>query len=318
MYFRQTLVIDEPQIDAKGEVVLHAGIAQKIAVTLRPMDENDRGNFDRKSVWLAITCVERDPKDAIKSELTTCTERANRRNISEALTAYSSQISHDLNDAAVTAMRVLRWRLGLRGPHNPVRSSRGSQYSFDNAMWYPLPASYKVYCDSYTRPDITAARISQIDVLLQEGADEPIAHTLMREAYQQGHKNPRSALLMAFSAIEVGVKSCIVTLQPQTQWLLENMPSPPLEKLLRDYLPALPVTISGKPISIPSEVLEVIKKGVQIRNKLAHAGTPKIDLYFLDDLLKTGRDLIWLFDVMTGQRWAVAYIEGPLREVLAS
>ena len=85
--------------------------------------------------------------------------------------------------------------------------------------------------------------------LIDEGADEPLAHALLREAEINRNRDAlRSALILAVAAIEIGVKRFIATAIPGTAWLLEQIQSPPTHKLLSDYLPTLPAkqTINRK------------------------------------------------------------------------
>ena len=71
-------------------------------------------------------------------------------------------------------------------------------------------------------------------------------------------------------AAEVGFKQFVVTLNPSTKWLIENLPSPPLPVMLTQYLPLLPVKslIKDRPIEIPSELIEKLKASVTFRNEV--------------------------------------------------
>jgi hypothetical protein len=121
--------------------------------------------------------------------------------------------------------------------------------------------------------------------------------------------------LLSVAAIEVCLKNCIAVLVPDTKWLLENMPAPSVERLLRDYVPHLPARIRGKALVIPKSMLDEIKKAVQIRNRLVHAGVLSIDHDFLESQLRRTQDLLWLFDAMAGSVWAIRNIRGELREL---
>lgn len=44
---------------------------------------------------------------------------------------------------------------------------------------------------------------------------------------------------MMTSALETGIKTHISKLSPDTEWLLENLPSPPIDKIFKNYIPLL-------------------------------------------------------------------------------
>src|SRR2546422_3448400 len=68
----------------------------------------------------------------------------------------------------------------------------------------------------------------------------PLGHELLREAFRNQRDNTRSAVVMAVAAAETAMKELVVTLAPETRWLMENIPSPPLDKIIREYLEQLP------------------------------------------------------------------------------
>jgi hypothetical protein len=78
-----------------------------------------------------------------------------------------------------------------------------------------------------------------VEAAYATGAEEPVAHELLREAEDNTGSNPRSALVLATAALEVGVKAYVAALIPDTRWLAFNAPSPPVALLLNRYLPTL-------------------------------------------------------------------------------
>jgi len=131
--------------------------------------------------------------------------------------------------------------------------------------------------------------------LVSSGSSEPLSHELLREAFDQAPTNPRSALLVGIAAAEVGFKGLVLELAPQTEWLVETVPSPPLVMMLREYMPRLPVKlkIDEKVPKIPDNVLGTLQNGVQARNKTTHATRSKpLDSETLKELLLTVRDLL--------------------------
>jgi hypothetical protein len=132
---------------------------------------------------------------------------------------------------------------------------------------------------------------------------EPLGHQLLREARGIVEHNRRSALLICYSALEVGIKQHISTTAPDAGWLAMYVPTPPLFKILRDYLPEIH---GDKPAfenwaAIKPE-LKLITQFVEDRNRLAHRGESISGS--LDDYLRITEDLLYAFDVFEGHNWA--------------
>jgi len=86
-----------------------------------------------------------------------------------------------------------------------------------------------------------------------------------------------SAMVMAVAALEIAVKQTIQKVHPETDWLLQEIPSPPVHKMLKDYLPTLesPFVDDNGGIKVSTELLDEVKKAVQARNEIIHKGSIK-------------------------------------------
>lgn len=231
-------------------------------------------------------------------------------------------------DRAVGFVEVLRWRLdepSFELEKYPLRT----EFSFDKEQWYPLPRNNGPSVTiSPVQPDQPVPRPLAADVdkdikdlssaLIDEGA--PIYHSMFIEARNQHSENPRSALVMGTAALEAAVKRCISMLIPGTAWLLDEMPSPPVFKILRDYIPTLPVRnrVRGQ-VLIPKSLRTCIQKGIAARNKIIHVGEIPEDAKDLQKyrqdlrgetyyLLFAVKDVIWLLDYYQGRDWALNYV----------
>ena len=76
--------------------------------------------------------------------------------------------------------------------------------------------------------------------LVEEGKVEPVARQLFREAWALKDFESFKRTRHSMAAAELGVKDWIAALVPNAQWLAKEIPSPPLFKILRDYVPTLP------------------------------------------------------------------------------
>ncbi len=149
-----------------------------------------------------------------------------------------------------------------------------------------------------------------IATLWRAGEAEPLGHELWREAYGNRKANPRSAAVLAVAAAEVGFKEFVARLVPATAWLLENVQSPPLLKMLTKYLPNLPLRLAptGRKAHVPTAVRREIDDAIKLRNGLVHVGEREIDQGRLRSILGAVRDLLYLLDAYSGQPWATEHI----------
>ena len=232
--------------------------------------------------------------------------------------SYISQINKELSGACRLVINAVRWRTNTLGPHNPI-STRGLSWSRDNVFWHPAPSSHSIRLLSSS----SSVRISEnaeedVNQIIASGTQEPVHHELFREAWGQRNGNARSSLITGLSALEVAVKTTISTLIPNTTWLVENIPSPPVTKLLTEYLPKIPVinTIVGKVLPPPKSVMNLLKKAVTIRNQIAHIGGKPPDDESLDKILEAISDTLWLLDYYCGHLWAYSHISESTKQEL--
>jgi hypothetical protein len=313
MYIRLTHRIYNPSITSPKSLVFPVG---KTTVTIRAMEPGDVIG-DSTDEWLAIAEVEREPKDEkLLQQMKRheeCMVAHKTITVGEApdLIAFGDQVWRELDDSILSVLQTLRWRLNTNGGHNPISSTLGLSRSTDRMVWVPVPGTVTMLVGDYSSPDVSPAMQYEIAAMISSGDREPLAQNLFREAWHLEDRNPRSSLLLGVAALEVATKSMIVSLLPQTEWLVENMPSPSVETMLREYLPKLPVknAQSMRIHGLPKVTMELIRKSIQMRNRLAHARPPKIEVETLRDILEMVSDLIWLFDFYCGHRWAADYIK---------
>jgi hypothetical protein len=152
-----------------------------------------------------------------------------------------------------------------------------------------------------------------IERLASAGPAEPIAHELLREADDNAYPNPRSSLVLAVAAIETGIKAYVSDVAPPATWLALEAPSPPVLRMICEYLPTLPTPrgqLSGKP---PKRIRSLIGGAVEARNKVAHQGRAGPSFKDLDELLVTARDFLYALDFFRGQDWAIEHLSEEAR-----
>lgn len=222
---------------------------------------------------------------------------------------YTGEVMNLLITGLDRILRLLRWRYAYQGPPFPF-SFINFQWSLDEQKWRSVPEAAIDTLYSLPVADIPADTSSEIESLISEEAREPVGHELLKEAYHLKEKSSRSALVIGIAALEVRIKELITNLAPDAQWLIENVQSPPIDNILKNYLPNLPVKnkIYGKVLPPPKSVMRILIKGIQMRNKIVHRGKGDIDDEFLDELFSAVQDVLWLLDYYSGFGWALDHI----------
>ena len=72
-----------------------------------------------------------------------------------------------------------------------------------------------------------------------EDKPEPLAHKLIRESKELIFSNTRSAYVIGVTALEVSVKQFVSFKSPSTKWLLKEMQSPNIYKIMSEYFPEI-------------------------------------------------------------------------------
>ena len=231
-----------------------------------------------------------------------------------------SAVHHELSDLVKRAVKLLRWRMAIRGSHNPILSSCGASWSFDDRAWYPLPDDIRGEIELHVAPRISDKVHRETETMIKTGLSEPLGHELFLEAWQLRRSNPRSALIIGMAAAEVGFKQCIGKLVPHAEWLANNVPSPPLDKMLSQYLPQLPtkLTIEGKVLKPSKRIRRAIKEGIDARNLTVHRGGELQPTEQLKEILLSVRDLLYLLDYYCGFGWALDYIRDEIRQEMVT
>lgn len=159
---------------------------------------------------------------------------------------------------------------------------------------------------------------SDIENLISLQTQQPLYHDLFREAWQNQLSNPRSALVMGIAAAETGFKTTLTDLNPSVSWIVENVSSPPLVLMLREYMEQLPARnlINGQVLRPPKKVIKVINDGVELRNKLVHGREELVTTEEVCFMLEAVRDLLYMFDYYRGHDWAIDRLSPEILEYL--
>lgn len=197
---------------------------------------------------------------------------------------------------------LIRWRFNLSGTDSLFSSTSVRVESPDGHFFDPYPMPTVSMGDD--RAPLGESELAEVTGMATSNVREPLAHQLLREAWNLRLTNPRSSLVIGVSAAEVGMKYLIAALVPQVQGLVEELPSPPLDKMMAHVLPDLPIKADVDPKRRSPKHLRVkMKAAVEARNRVVHRGaTPDV---FLRDTLGSIREFLYLLDYYNGHVWAL-------------
>lgn len=235
----------------------------------------------------------------------------------EPFQSYVRQVHTELYNYIMRTIDVFRWRYSKYGKHNPLLNG-AMAWSYDGTSWKIVPQNIQMNFSGFAEPPIPQDASQEVSKIVKEGFTEPVGHELYREARFLSSNNPRSSVVVAIAAIEVGIKECIGALVPNSQWLVSNIASPPIVRILTEYLPQLPAKnkIKGEVLPPPRQIIDILKKGVSIRNNITHKGGPAPKHHTIEEIFSAVKDTLWLLDFYSGHQWAFKYISREVREKL--
>ena len=234
------------------------------------------------------------------------------------LQTFINDIRTQLYGAVRKVVDTTRWRMAVLGAPDPITSAwRSAEWSLDGKSWFVLPASMSIVIRGTPKLRIDDEASDSLQALV-ESPSELTGHTCFQEAWELREKHTRSSLLTGIAALELGLKDFAMEMNPETDWV--HAPSRPVVELLTNYLPTVKARadINGKVVPPPLLILASLKKGVSIRNGVAHspkAATPKAKT--VEEILLAVQDVLWLLDYYRGHRWAWMYIRDTTKIQLA-
>lgn len=209
-----------------------------------------------------------------------------------------------LHDLVKSYIKTLRWVQKASGKQAPL-AFVSYEYSFDRQDWHSMPDNFTVSIQSSKHIELRA--LDPVTDLWTRREFEPLAHELLREAFDVLRFNPRSALLIGSTALETGLKHFIDFLLPNASVLLEKMPSPPPLTMIRDVIPALQKQLDKPVLSLQKDELDLLQKWNTVRNKVAHGIPQEVDSTNLEEFLIFVQKLLYLLDQLRGYAWASSF-----------
>lgn len=142
-------------------------------------------------------------------------------------------------------------------------------------------------------------------------------HELLREAKLICNASSRASLIMGVAAIEVRLKDLVSFLSPSSEWLIKELPSPPVVSIIKHYLAEL-LEIEGQGSKNDIEAFRQtehfkrIDTAITHRNKASHKGHNGLNGDEIYDTLNSFEQFLWFCDYLSGFEWASHYFDNEL------
>lgn len=232
---------------------------------------------------------------------------------------FTKKLEKELNEISIKILSLICWRneifsgpssldcseVHMRWDYNKDNPSRVYELFLKNQ--YPSKGLI-LNC-----PTMANEKLSLNDILSNKA---PLYYELLCDGVRVFDSSPRSSLVIIIAAIETAIKHYASMITPDSAWLIENIASPPLDKLLTSYLEKLPS--KNKKLAyclrIPKEEIKIIKHALEIRNKVVHGKNNEIDKEMLEKLKITASSTLYYFDWLKGEDWAYPYLSESLKD----
>jgi len=310
MYFELRYITTD--FDFKDKQISVSGPEKKMTFLLRKRVPEDAPlpAIEAFDGLVTVTC-EREMTDRLHQEAASSGRLSIKKEAVRRV--HDEMFSHMLR-----TIRVIRWRASSEGKPYPIRSTLdvGFRWSFDRSDWKPVENYISFRISVHVRPKWSDECDKFLVTETPGELDEPVGHELLREAWANRAENPRSSIVLAVAAAEVGFKQFASKVLPDSAWILESVQSPPLVKMLKDLFPwsRLNVRINGQNVTPPDSVTTTLEKAVHLRNDIVHGRAGNVNGKTATSVWVAVRDLLYFLDFAQGHQWALYHLSGEARK----
>jgi hypothetical protein len=320
MHFRVSCIVDDLTHKMCDEPITYDLVRSVLVhVSIQKQTPKDELSKIRPVVASCTTSLDLDESEGLR-DLTSAVEKSidglgvNFQGMNDQMKGIYEIVDpvfRTLRSDLTASIAILRWRYGITdSPANSM--SNWSEYvSLDGSAWRGISTLRGIKI-AFGRPftKLDSSAVEEVSRLHNEGADPPLALQLINEARNQRTAHPRSSLVIAVTAAEVAIKQLICVLAPDARWLAENVPSPPIYKILKDYVPKLKVKARATqlPLQPPKKLLARLNEAVELRNKVVHTGVAPPNPDKLLEILAAMEDVVWICVLYSGHTWAGHHI----------
>lgn len=240
---------------------------------------------------------------------------------SEELRSMSMTIEKELDELSTHYLHLLCWRHRIfGGPHRlecGIHHMRWAQEKEGMQDEKFLAHQWPCGITTIGLPKTWKGDISLEDI---KSRYAPLYYELLSDGVRAIYNSPRSALVMLVAAIETAIKHYITVAVPYAGWLVENLQSPPLVRLLSSYLELLPAKNGHVEwaFRLPKSDLQTIEKSVSIRNAIVHGQDKNIGRDFLEELRKVAAKTAYYIDWLRGEEWAYEFMSDEIKKEVST
>lgn len=210
------------------------------------------------------------------------------------------------------AYALIRWRWPtavdpgwFATPHHPML------WSNDGIEWKPLLRGRSYSASAVPQLSLNPVVAGELETIATSQDREPVGREIWHVASQV---DPVTAIVLAVTAIEVELKRLVSTMVPEAEWLLVNLPAPPIVTIIEKYLATL--ESYNKALAPPDALMKTLRRAVKQRNDFVHVGPTgdarwlrsAVEESALRSVLDATSDLLWLFDAQRGYTWALDHL----------
>ena len=242
------------------------------------------------------------------------------REMPEETATWLGERYSSMRTACETLANTFLWRFNIPTRAVSFYASNNWRWSRDEKDWFLAPGDIQLII-GFSQQSAPLANFEQpIQSLLSADRTEPLANEILREAVAHTG-DARSAIIVGVAAVETSIKNTIAALAPDTGWLLENLQSPDVDKLVWQFLVTLRAnTPSCDPILPSPRLRKRLKLAVETRNKLVHGAKLRPEQRELQQQSKAAAlmvdlaDIIRLMDMNVGHHWARAFLSAEAKQ----
>ncbi|WP_077338704.1 hypothetical protein [Pseudocolwellia agarivorans] len=205
---------------------------------------------------------------------------------------------------------TLRWRFNIDTNINPCSRINSYCSKNKNTAWRLIKnlEVRKCYLKDIAIPINLAFSEDTLELSVAEDG-EPTGHELLREAKEISSVSVRASLIMGIASVEVRLKDLISSRSPSSEWLIKSIPSPPIPKIISNYLPELFDEYKDEILAFKkTNHCILICKQIEKRNITSHTGELPQSIV-IHELLYSVEQFLWFCDFLSGFEWAREYFD---------
>lgn len=314
---KENNIVEKKEIEIRCEVI-YTRIAirfldfdEKVKVTKNGNDfelffrELDDKNWELVTIGIFRQAMREKRISKFRNEIESSGHICSRKS-SESIKNFINENHNNWVNETKEIYELVRWRYNFDGSETNINSAK-CELNIDAKTWHEIHHPGPVLqIRPITIPGYMTTKNLQstLQRLIDKKAEEPISQKLIRESISTMAKNPKGAFVIAATALEVGVKEFILTMTNENEWLIENLPSPPIVKILSEYIPTICTDFK-----LSEDKISKLKTLINRRNKLVHVGEFNLDKSQLLKSINLIYDILILFEIKKGNNWAKCYLE---------